>query len=144
MSAAAGTSRPTARTHETAGLRDPLAYAGAALVLALAVLLRDPHEAGSWGVCPLNALTGGYCPGCGSLRAFYDLLHGRPAEAVAHNVLALPALGWLAWWWLSQVAAARGSTLAGPPASRRFCWTLLAVLALFTIARNIPGSPLAP
>ena len=114
-------------------------------MLAVAALSwRDPHAGGSWGVCPVYGLTGQYCPGCGSLRAIHDLAEGRLGEAIGHNLLVVPALLWLGWWWLSRVTAAMGAPLAEPPSSKRFCWTLLATLAIFTLLRNLPGSPLAP
>ncbi|MGH3458327.1 DUF2752 domain-containing protein [Aeromicrobium sp.] len=122
----------------------PAALAALAAAGAVAVLLRDPHQTHSWGACPVNALTGGYCPGCGSMRGVHDLLVGQPLEAIGHNLLLLPALAWLAWWWVHQMAAAVGRRIAGPPSSAGFCWSLLAVLAVFTVLRNIPGSPLAP
>ena len=40
--------------------------------------------------------TGLYCPGCGSTRALYALLHGRPGEALAMNPLLLVVLAWFA------------------------------------------------
>ncbi|MFY9913997.1 MAG: DUF2752 domain-containing protein [Nocardioidaceae bacterium] len=111
---------------------------------ALGLLVRDPHHESAWGVCPVNALTGGFCPGCGSLRGLRDLLVGHPVEAVGHNLLLVPALVWLGWWWVRVTAAAAGRDVAGPPSSERFCYSLLVVLAVFTVARNLPGSPLAP
>ncbi|MGI9085839.1 MAG: DUF2752 domain-containing protein [Aeromicrobium sp.] len=122
----------------------PAALAALAAAGAAAVLLRDPHQSHAWGACPVNALTGGYCPGCGSMRGLHDLLVGHPLEAIGHNLLLLPALFWLGWWWVHELAAANGRGIAGPPSSARFCWSLLAVLAAFTILRNLPGSPLAP
>jgi len=116
-----------------------------AAVLGTALVLRDPHQQGSWLVCPTYAATGIYCPGCGSLRGLNDLLTGHPLAAVGSNLLLLPALGWLGWWWLNQA----GVTIAGrrvrpAPSSARFCVILLAVIAVFTVARNLPGSWLAP
>jgi hypothetical protein len=43
--------------------------------------------------CPLLVLTGFKCPGCGSQRALYCLLHGQWLQAIAFNplmVLCLP------------------------------------------------------
>ena len=46
--------------------------------------------------CPFYALTGLYCPGCGTCRALADVFHGRFAEAFSHNmllfILGTPAL----------------------------------------------------
>ncbi|MFI2707066.1 DUF2752 domain-containing protein, partial [Nocardioides sp. CER28] len=56
-------------------LRLPLLTVGGLGAATLALYLRDPHQRGSWGVCPLS-LAGIYCPGCGGLRAVNDLTHG--------------------------------------------------------------------
>ena len=43
--------------------------------------------------CPFRLLTGCQCPGCGSTRAFYQLLHLHPIAAFKFNplmVLTLP------------------------------------------------------
>ena len=118
------------------------AAAGGAGVAAL--VLRDPHSNGSWGVCPLLEVTGLYCPGCGSLRGLHDLVVGNIGEAVSHNALLLPSLAWLLWWWFAQAAASTGRSMAGPPTSARFCHLLLLTLTVFTLARNLPASALAP
>jgi hypothetical protein len=39
--------------------------------------------------CPILTLTGWQCPGCGSTRALYSLLHGDPAKAFSMNPLLL-------------------------------------------------------
>lgn len=123
------------------------APAGTALaaVLALsALVIRDPHQGGSWAQCPTLALTGEYCPGCGSLRALHDLATGDVVEAIGHNLFAIVSLVWLGWAWLAWTVRESGGTLRPPPSGRLFCWGLLVGIAVFTIARNLPGSPLAP
>jgi len=125
-----------------AGAATSLVAAG---LVGTALVLRDPHQQGSWLVCPLYATTGVYCPGCGTLRGLNDLLTGHVGAAVGSNALLLPALVWLAWAWLSAARVGIGGWRVSPaPTSARFCYVLLAVLAVFTIARNLPGSPLAP
>ena len=49
---------------------------------AVAVTLRDPHEPGSFGVCPSLLLFGSYCPGCGTLRGMADLISGDISATV--------------------------------------------------------------
>ena len=108
-----------------------LAPIGLLAALAAAVTLRDPHVPGAWGVCPTWGLLGVSCPGCGSLRALHDLMRGDVAGSVGHNALLLPAIAFV------LVAAVR------TPGAR---WSRIWLVALvaFTLARNIPGSPLAP
>jgi hypothetical protein len=101
------------------------------LVLTVGVSVRDPHEHGSWGICPTYGIFGVFCPGCGSLRALYDLVHGDIAASVGHNLLLIPAVLFVAW------------TTVRPPGPRWSRAWLVAVI-VFTVARNLPGSPLAP
>jgi hypothetical protein len=119
--------------------RAPLLVVGGAAVAALGLVLVDPHEPGSWGVCPLYALTGLYCAGCGGLRATHDLLVGDLAGAWAMNplwVLLVPVLLGLWLRWLVR-ALRTGRRAAAPPA-----WvavTVAAVLVAYSVARNVPA-----
>jgi hypothetical protein len=114
--------------------------AAGVVVLALAVRAVDPRVPGRWPTCPVNALTGLACPGCGSLRAAGALVHGQLLEAVDFNallVVALPVAA-LAWGW-SVLGAGRPRRRApvhlGP--------AVLLTLVLWTIVRNLPAWPLA-
>lgn len=139
------TGREQVRVRHRTAWGAPLAVAAGAAAAVTALVLRDPHGSGAWATCPSLLLTGQWCPLCGSLRGLHDLATGGVGEAVGHNLLLLPALVWLGWWWMAMlVAPAAGRVVPGPPTSARFCWVLLAALAVFTVARNLPGSPLAP
>lgn len=117
------------------------------LALATAALrLRDPHDSGSWGICPTAAL-GFACPGCGGLRAVNDLTHLDVAAAASSNlalVVALPfvVLGLLVW----AVDRWRGRRRRADWVLRqRIAFGVLALLTVFTVLRNLPlGSSLAP
>lgn len=123
----------------------PLATVAGLAATTLALHLRDPHESGSWGYCP-TSLLGFYCPGCGALRAVNDLTNGDLAAAASSNVLLLLAMP-VAVFVLSRwtVDAWRGR-LRGRTALSS--WTVLSVgivlATVFTVARNLPGSWLAP
>ena len=124
--------------------------------LAALTRLRDPHVSGAAGECPFLALTGLYCPGCGSLRALRDLTDGDLAGALSHNVLAVAMLAALVVWaarlWLARGPGpltarnpglpprARTALLLRIPAS----WVVLVLVSGFWLARNLPDSPLAP
>ncbi len=88
--------------------------------------------------CPIHALTGFYCPGCGSTRAVRALLNGDLPLAFHNNslLLAAPALMSL------------GVLLSKYPKNRMWLCVFLSLLAIvvvtFTILRNQPGSVLAP
>ena len=118
----------------------PVLVAVALLAASVALHLRDPHRAGSWGFCPWLALTGTYCPGCGGLRAVNDLTHGDVAAAASSNLLfvgALPLLG--LWWGRSVVDGWRG--VRRHVDERRALLVTYAVLGatvVFWVVRNLP------
>jgi hypothetical protein len=127
-------------------LAPPLAAGGLAAIGALALRVRDPHEGGSWGFCPI-ALLGLACPACGSLRAVNDLTHLDLGAAASSNlllVLVLPVA--LALWGRRLVALWRGGPAAAPLVVPGEVWVAVGVLvAAFTLARNLPlGAWLAP
>ncbi len=57
---------------------------------AFAVGYFNPTTAGFFPVCPLHAMTGLNCPGCGMTRGFHALFHGDILSALHFNAL-LPA-----------------------------------------------------
>lgn len=65
------------------------------LVIVVVLFLYDPATTGRFPPCPLFALTGVKCPGCGSLRAVHQLLHGNLRAAFLLNplmILSIPVL----------------------------------------------------
>lgn len=132
---------PTRRQRLVAPVGTTLALGAATLALHL----RDPHVQGSWGFCPSAAL-GFWCPGCGGLRAVHDLTDGRVLEAASSNlalVVAAPfVLAALLLWTVDSWRGRRRTPSA--PVLLRAGVALVAVLALFTVLRNLSGSWLAP
>jgi hypothetical protein len=122
---------------------------GAATVGLLA--LRDPNTSGSYGLCPLLALTGLDCPFCGGLRGTSALLHGDVATALDHNALLPLFLGVAIA--LAVTAFARAGRVDGVSASRStrlrpltirpaaLWWSLGVVTAIFFVVRNLPWFP---
>lgn len=123
----------------------PALTIGALGAATLALYVRDPHESGSWGYCPSAAL-GFWCPGCGGLRAVNDLTHGDVGAAASSNLLfiaLLPVLVFLLGRW----AVERWLGREREPNARLITMgtvTLCVLAAAFAIARNLPGSWLAP
>ena len=87
-------------------LQVPDAPAWRAVAVACAVLLPlgiaalfflDPEETSGFPRCPVFALTGWRCPGCGTARALHAALHGRLAEALRLNAALPVALALLAY-----------------------------------------------
>ncbi len=112
--------------------------------VTVGLYFRDPHVHGSWGICPLYAMTGIYCPGCGGLRGVNDALHGHFAAALGSNALLVPFAVWAVWAWTAWWGRTSGRRIVGPPSSRRWAVAAGIVVLAFTVVRNLPGSPLAP
>jgi len=92
--------------------------------------------------CLLHEATGLHCSGCGAQRAVHALLQGDVRAALGYNallVLVLPFLlyagvrsageGWFGW------------TLPRLPIRAKVVWACLALILLFTVARNVPVDP---
>ncbi|MFB6836539.1 DUF2752 domain-containing protein [Streptomyces sp. NPDC056361] len=118
-----------------AGVAAAFAYVGAV----------DPNEPGHYPVCPLLRFTGLYCPGCGGLRSAHAFVTGDLPAALGANALAVVGYGLFAVVmavWLIRATRAVPMRLAVSPV---WWWGIGAVLALFTVVRNLPfGSALAP
>ena len=115
-----------------------------AVALAALVLLRvfNPATSGIFPPCPLRYLTGWYCPGCGSLRAIHQLLHGNVQAAWSLNPLAMILLPFIGYGLASHLlAAVRGRGL--PQVFLPAIWirALCGLIILFGIARNLPFHP---
>jgi hypothetical protein len=116
-----------------------------ATTVLIYIRLFDPTAAtGShlYPPCPFHALTGLYCPGCGSTRALHQLLHGHLAAAFGFNPLMILALPFIAYAFTScALVALIGRSLPKvfiPPLMIR---ALFGLIVLFWIARNIPFYP---
>ncbi|MFG3344814.1 DUF2752 domain-containing protein [Streptomyces sp. NPDC048018] len=105
----------------------------------------DPNEPGHYPVCPLLRFTGVFCPGCGGLRSAHAVAHGDLGAALGFNAVAVAGYAVFAVvmvLWLVRAFRGRPMRLAVSPA---WWWGIGAVLALFTLVRNLPfGSALAP
>ncbi len=128
-----------------APLVKPLGTAVAAAAAAAYVGLVDPNDPGHYPTCPFLAVTGQFCPGCGSLRAVHALVTGHPLAAVGLNVLTVVGMVVLAViWGRWALRSLRGQ----PRTSVAPAWALylmLGVAVVFWVVRNLPvGQALAP
>lgn len=109
---------------------------------AVLLYLFDPSQGGFYPVCLFHRMTGLLCPGCGSLRAVHQLLHGHLARAFQYNPLLITFtpvglwFGSLAWYR----GRTRSAVSASPATSGKWVWLCLGVGLAFTVWRNIPGS----
>lgn len=104
--------------------------------------LFDPASSSIFPPCPLHYFTGLYCPGCGSLRALHQLLHGNLREAWAMNPLTIILLPFVTYGLLSEgLRAFRGRGLPQIFLPAVSIQVLYGVIILFGIVRNLPFHP---
>jgi hypothetical protein len=89
-------------------------------------------------LCPIHAVTGFYCPGCGSTRAVKAVLNGDLQLAFHDNALLMA----------SPVVIAFGLLIEKYSQKRIWLYLFLAIVlvavVIFTVVRNQPGSQFAP
>ena len=112
------------------------AFALAGLVLGVCFL--RPGSTPFLPPCPFHLLTGFYCPGCGSTRMLYFLVHGHPYLAFRQNPLALLVFPWVLYGLGRQILARRSLRFRVHP---RWVTAFLVVIIVFTVLRNIPYAP---
>jgi hypothetical protein len=118
----------------------PLALGGVLVLLALFPVGTLPYPP-----CPIHALTGLVCPGCGTTRALSALAAGDLATSLRQNPAALLAGGYLTWAWLRLLARsgplrrfAWPEALRRPPRARpRAILALLGAVLVWTVLRNL-------
>jgi hypothetical protein len=114
------------------------AVAGATVYVGLV----DPTGRGVYPLCPSRVLFGVDCPACGGLRGTHDLLRGQVGQALDHNLLLpgfLAILGVALALWLLPLVGRPAGTLRLP---RWATVGAVALVAAFTVARNLPLAPL--
>jgi hypothetical protein len=129
----------------SAGIAGPLATGALALLGVGVVALVNPEEPGTYPTCPFLAITGWWCPGCGTLRAVHALAHGDLATAADRNLLAVLAVPLLAAGWARWLARTRRGEARTTAAPAWLLWSLAVVVIAYWVLRNIPaGHWLAP
>ncbi|WP_410874472.1 DUF2752 domain-containing protein [Nocardia sp. A7] len=127
-------------------LTPPLITAGLGIGTLALLRFRDPHVEGSYGLCPVYALFGVYCPGCGGMRAMHNLTDGNIIDSLHSNLLAVPltlAFAIFVIDWLRR--ARRGQRWRMPGISPVIVWSFFGLLAVYTVVRNTPwGTWLTP
>ena len=120
-----------------------LALVGSAVVFPLAlVYLVNPSGSTAYPPCPFHALTGLYCPGCGSLRAIHQLLHGHVGAALRLNILMVMLLPYVAYGMATEVKRLLGERLLPAlPGAAYWARTLLVIVIAYWILRNMPVYP---
>lgn len=105
---------------------------------AIAVLYAfPPSQYSFYPRCPFYTYAHFLCPGCGTTRAMYEMLHGNLAGAWHYNALftmLLPlSFVWSAVVWFRAARNNQELDFRLP----RAAWAMVAVVAiLFTVVRN--------
>ena len=113
------------------------------VVCTLAVIASyNPATSAIYPPCPFRVLTGLQCPGCGSLRALHQLLHGHLLGALRLNPMMVIALPFLAHYFVRHELVGRTAHGSVPGPWRAWLvWALLGVIVVFWFSRNIPCYP---
>ena len=114
------------------------------LIIVLAVLFYflNPNEHQIFPRCAFNALTGYYCPGCGSQRAIHSLLHFNIAKVISNNLLFLPAVLLVAYHYVrTPINKIFKWNLPNILYFKNTPWIIFGVIMLFWILRNLPWYP---
>ena len=115
-----------------------LGFAGVAVLYTF-----DPRNPGTYPICPFLGLTGFHCPGCGTLRALHQLLHGNIIDALGYNPFTVLSLPFIAYSLAD--GAMRGFRVKGLPrffVPHQYIWALFVGIVAFWLLRNVPIEPL--
>jgi hypothetical protein len=128
-----------------AALTGPVGSVAAAAAAVAVIAVVDPNEPGHYPTCPFLALTGEFCPGCGSLRAMHALTRGDLAGAAGLNLLIVASLPMLAVIWSLWLRRSWSGAPGARPLPPALIWALAGGALLFGLVRNLPfGAGLAP
>lgn len=136
-----------ARPHRAYGIPEKAFYVGLALLAltgAAMLYVLDPREAGNYPVCPFLGLTEYHCPGCGTLRALHQLLHGNPLGAAGYNLLTALSMPFIGYAFV--VGALRAYRGPGPRplfVNPKLIWGLFLGIVAFWVLRNVPVEPVS-
>jgi Protein of unknown function (DUF2752) len=121
----------------------PLLVAASTILVCAATWVSDPTTPGGpLPVCPTKALLGIDCPGCGSARMLYSLMHGNVMAAARFNALGLVALVPLVWAYVTWTyGRLTGRRIRGWQHQRWAAMVTLLLVAAWFVVRNIPFAP---
>lgn len=116
--------------------------AGAIIGLVYVVVANQTHSSLLLS-CPFHTITGLHCPGCGSTRAFYQILHGNILAAFDLNPLMMLALPFICYALASEILFLATKKWILPKLNIKsiWIWVILVVVILYWILRNLPWYP---
>ena len=109
-----------------------------ALILGVIYSVFDPLKSSYFPSCPFKSVTGLDCPGCGSQRAFHELLHLNFRKAFEYNALLVLSIPYLL---LLMVFNFESVKQRFPKLERilfgwKSVWIITIIVILFFIFRN--------
>jgi hypothetical protein len=121
----------------------PLLVVTSAACVCAAVWVGDPTTPGGpLPLCPTKALLGIDCPGCGTARMLYSLMHGNLLAAARFNALGLVAAVLLVWAYLAWTyGRVTGRQIRSWQHHRWAAVVALSLVAVWFVVRNIPFPP---
>ncbi|MDE7388821.1 MAG: DUF2752 domain-containing protein [Muribaculaceae bacterium] len=106
-------------------------------------IMASVDPTGAWGrwlpKCPLHALTGYDCPGCGTTRAVHALMHGEPLRALSFNLFLPVATIMIVLSAMAEIAPARFPKLRATLMQPTVLYSFAAMTIFWWIIRNIIG-----
>jgi len=106
--------------------------------IGLILFLFDPARHDFYPVCLFYKTTGLLCPGCGSLRALHQLLHGHLETALRFNALLVLSLP-VAAWQLAKLALGKPNVITAEISIRpAWLWLGFGVVLAFGLLRTLP------
>jgi hypothetical protein len=103
----------------------------------------DPNSHGFYPICLFHRTTGLLCPGCGSLRALHQLMHGHLSAAFHFNPLLIVALPLVLYFGALYALRTLRHDPVRPSFSAKWVWLFVGIGLAFGVWRNLPGSPFA-
>ena len=92
--------------------------------------------------CVFRGITGFYCPGCGSSGALRELLKGHIYAAFRFNMFFVISMPFLLYFYASKwIEVFIGRTTPRIVHSRKFIFTIVILILLFAVFRNISVEP---
>lgn len=112
------------------------------IVLGATLLFFFNPEAVRYPPCFFKMITGLQCPGCGSARASYHLLHGHLLTAIDYNLLFTAALPLVAIEGISRLFLLRKNPILKFGLFNYIkAWQVMLVVIIFWLVRNLPAYP---
>jgi hypothetical protein len=111
------------------------------LVLGAILVFFFNPESVRYPPCFFKMLTGLQCPGCGSARASYHLLHGHVLTAIDYNLLFVAAIPPVAIDGVSRLFSRESFIMKFRVFNYIRSWQVMLVVMIFWIIRNLPVYP---